>query len=134
MKVKVARIKEDVLKLSEDIPAKEWEMDSQDIKFVDDIHLDCGFQKVGGEIIVEVNVTTHRQITCSRCLEQARQTVKQDFKRIYSIEKLKDYLDIDSDVREEILLNFPMKALCSEDCKGVCPGCGVNLNKDKCKC
>ncbi|MDD5195443.1 MAG: DUF177 domain-containing protein, partial [Candidatus Omnitrophica bacterium] len=45
-----------------------------------------------------------------------------------------EYLTVDNDIREEVLLNFPMKVLCKPDCKGLCPGCGANLNNEVCKC
>ena len=37
-------------------------------------------------------------------------------------------------VLSDLLLNLPMKHLCREDCKGLCPGCGVNLNREPCRC
>ncbi len=43
-------------------------------------------------------------------------------------------LDVDRLVYEEILLGFPMKVLCSEDCKGTCIVCGHNLNLGECGC
>jgi uncharacterized metal-binding protein YceD (DUF177 family) len=43
-------------------------------------------------------------------------------------------LDVDRLVYEEILLGFPMKVLCQEDCKGICKVCGANLNQGECGC
>lgn len=43
-------------------------------------------------------------------------------------------LDVDEFVCEEILLGFPMKVLCKEDCKGICKVCGANLNEGECGC
>ena len=43
-------------------------------------------------------------------------------------------LDADAFVCEEILLGFPMKVLCQEDCKGICKVCGANLNEGECGC
>lgn len=43
-------------------------------------------------------------------------------------------LDVDRLIYEEILLGFPMKVLCSEDCKGLCKICGHNLNSGECGC
>jgi len=42
--------------------------------------------------------------------------------------------DISQRVREAILLELPLKPLCSETCKGLCPMCGVNLNEGECDC
>ncbi len=43
-------------------------------------------------------------------------------------------LDVDELVYSEILLNWPMKTLCSEACKGICKRCGANLNHGPCGC
>ncbi len=43
-------------------------------------------------------------------------------------------LDVDILIYDEILMGFPMKLLCSEDCKGICKICGVNLNEKTCSC
>lgn len=43
-------------------------------------------------------------------------------------------LDVDKLVYDEILVNWPMKVLCREDCKGICKKCGVNLNFKTCTC
>ena len=43
-------------------------------------------------------------------------------------------VDIDYIVKEIILSSFPQSVLCSPDCKGLCPSCGVNLNYDACDC
>ncbi|HWT27780.1 MAG TPA: DUF177 domain-containing protein, partial [Mobilitalea sp.] len=43
-------------------------------------------------------------------------------------------LDVDILIYDEILIGFPMKLLCSEDCKGICKHCGTNLNEKTCDC
>lgn len=43
-------------------------------------------------------------------------------------------LDVDTLIYDEILIGFPMKLLCSEDCKGLCKNCGTNLNEKTCDC
>jgi uncharacterized protein len=45
-----------------------------------------------------------------------------------------DLIDIDPLLAEQLLLQIPMKILCREDCKGLCPHCGVNMNADDCQC
>lgn len=44
------------------------------------------------------------------------------------------YLDLDTILRNYIVLSLPMKQLCSEECKGLCPACGKNLNDGRCCC
>lgn len=43
-------------------------------------------------------------------------------------------LNVDTLVYDEILIDFPMRLLCSEDCKGICKNCGANLNEGTCNC
>jgi uncharacterized protein len=43
-------------------------------------------------------------------------------------------IDLDPILREQVLLALPMRAVCREDCKGLCPMCGQNLNEQKCSC
>ena len=45
-----------------------------------------------------------------------------------------DFIETDDIVAESIMLDIPSKILCSEDCKGLCPMCGQNLNLKKCDC
>ena len=44
------------------------------------------------------------------------------------------FLDIDEQLREQLEMEFPMRFLCREDCKGLCPKCGKNLNEGECNC
>ena len=43
-------------------------------------------------------------------------------------------LDVDALMHNEILTDWPMQVLCSEDCKGICPSCGANRNRTSCDC
>ena len=51
---------------------------------------------------------------------------------LYSFEGSK--ADLTDAVRDALLLELPYRFLCSEDCKGLCPSCGVNLNLGSCTC
>lgn len=82
---------------------------------------------------------------CDRCAEDVKKDFKFKVKRIV-VEKLEnenddDYivvnnreLDLDELVSEEVSLSLPSKILCKDDCKGLCPKCGANLNVKKCDC
>lgn len=43
-------------------------------------------------------------------------------------------IDIEATLAQQVLLLLPVKRLCSESCKGLCPSCGQNLNKGSCTC
>lgn len=43
-------------------------------------------------------------------------------------------IDLGQVIREQVYLALPMKPLCQEDCRGLCPVCGINRNRDTCTC
>jgi len=45
-----------------------------------------------------------------------------------------DSIDLDETIREQLLLELPMKRVCRPDCRGLCPRCGTNLNQSSCAC
>jgi uncharacterized protein len=83
---------------------------------------------------------------CDRCLTDVPTRLSVSFDRIIvspdtetEDEESRQYmdgyeLDLDELVHNEILLNWPVKILCKEDCKGICPKCGQNLNVGNCGC
>lgn len=104
-----------------------------------------------GERKVEIEGETEVDllISCNRCLGAVKVPFKINFfeKLDFNLEdedavnKLKEInyvneydLDLDLLVQNAIILDFPMKVLCSNDCKGLCNSCGTNLNKDLCNC
>ena len=44
------------------------------------------------------------------------------------------FLDMDEQLLEQLEMEFPMRFLCKEDCLGLCPKCGKNLNEGQCDC
>ena len=88
-------------------------------------------------------------IPCDRCLEQVAVKIpyeieqkldmkKSDTERVQDLDE-NDYLtgmdlDVDRLVYLEVLMSWPLKVLCREDCKGICSRCGKNLNKGFCGC
>ena len=88
-------------------------------------------------------------IPCDRCLEEVstplelviskevdmKQTAEGRIKDLDETDFVIGYnLDVDKLVYSEILVNWPMKTLCREDCKGICRKCGTNLNHSSCSC
>ena len=86
---------------------------------------------------------------CDRCLEEVSVEIPLSFKRKLDMkltdeERVNDLdenayltgmdLDVDQLVYFEVLMNWPLKVLCKEDCKGICSQCGKNLNEGLCDC
>ncbi|SMB93588.1 uncharacterized protein SAMN00017405_0057 [Desulfonispora thiosulfatigenes DSM 11270] len=117
-----------------------------------EISLDIAFDNQ--IITVEGDFEVHLHSNCDRCIENAsfalnvtikeklikqsdlcylsnlsQETIDEEYQVLYSLD-----LDLTDLVTENIILNLPTKILCSEACKGICPYCGKNLNKEKCNC
>jgi uncharacterized protein len=105
------------------------------------------------EVIVTGKVTSVLDLQCSRCLKGFRRPLDIPVNVVYHpIEEiaeerheLKDdemdmgfyrgeEIDLQELVREQVLLNLQMKPLCDENCKGICPNCGADLNAAACRC
>ncbi|MBR2460350.1 MAG: DUF177 domain-containing protein [Clostridia bacterium] len=109
--------------------------------------------KVHGEIknaggYIPLTATCELEIVgeCARCLAPVREKLTVDFSRTVAVsleaeDEDDEYLqvsdgciEVDEPIRDEVLLSLPMRLLCFEDCKGLCPKCGIDLNKGKCSC
>jgi uncharacterized protein len=99
-------------------------------------------------------VRTTLELPCSRCLEPFRSPVDASFDLRYQPHALNtgsdereieeddlstafyenDEIDLGQLMREQFYLSVPMKPLCQDDCRGLCPMCGTNLNRGTCEC
>lgn len=100
------------------------------------------------KLLIKGTVDLEVLIPCGRCLEEVPTSIHFDIDKELNIqgdsvvdEELEeiDYLigfelDVDKLVYAEILVNWPMRVLCKDDCKGICKVCGMNLNKGACTC
>ncbi|MBU1121335.1 MAG: DUF177 domain-containing protein [Candidatus Omnitrophota bacterium] len=135
MKIRVDDIQEGKeLAVDGDIDVSEWKIDNSDVKFLDSIHLKGRAQRISKEILLYADIVIHWKINCFRCLEDSEQVLNQSYTLTYDADSVGEYLEVDNDIREEILLNFPMKLLCAAECKGICSKCGANLNEERCRC
>jgi uncharacterized protein len=87
----------------------------------------------GNEVFVNGHVDTRAQVECDRCLKLIELPVNADFEMSVAVFD-GEALDVDEIVKEQILLAVPTRMLCREDCKGICPQCGVDKNTGECNC
>ena len=82
-------------------------------------------------------------IPCSRCLAEVRYPVSVQVTKEVDFSELDEedssyiedkYLDLDILIFDEVVPKLPSRVLCKEDCKGLCPVCGTNLNEKECRC
>lgn len=92
-------------------------------------------QLAGHELIVTGTVEAGVHFTCSRCADGFDREIRDhSFFCEKEVQDLHETLDLTDEVRETIILGFPNYPLCSESCRGLCPRCGVNLNRERCGC
>jgi uncharacterized protein len=106
------------------------------------------------DIRLNGDLATSIEVPCARCLEPVVQDVKRRFDLLYrplgadagreestvsGTESEISYYEgegllLEDVLREQVLLAVPLKAICRQDCKGLCPQCGANLNVTQCSC
>ena len=109
----------------------------------------------GEEIRLRGTINAEVEVLCDRCLAAVRLPLEVEFDTAFipqaaeavkteNVELLSadlglsayegDAVDLDELVREQIMLALPSRRLCGEECKGLCPKCGADLNAGDCSC
>lgn len=131
MKVKLNEIPEEGLTLTERFDPVQMKLQTSEMKFKAPVEVAATFHKERETVWAHVETSGHLQMTCGRCLEVYPEGFDSRFDLDYSV-KDQWVLDVTDDIRQEILLSYPVKFLCREDCRGLCPHCGKNLNEGNC--
>lgn len=114
--------------------------------------------KVDKDILISIKISYLYEEECNRCLETTTNKVDTElFAKLVEGNKESEYIiDEDSDsednsyedvlyyennnldlkdyILEQVILSLPMKTICKDNCKGLCPKCGINLNNSECEC
>ena len=113
-----------------------------------------GKHKIIKDIRLRGQLSAGFEMSCARCLDPVAQEVRRDFELLYrplGVDAGRDELSVtdaeaeigyyqgeglllEDVLREQVLLALPLKVTCREDCKGLCPHCGKNLNQEQCSC
>jgi uncharacterized protein len=133
----------------------QWRQEDPDLEFSRAaIRGTVQLSRHGHDILMRGHLEGELGLACSRCLEPFTAPVETDFDLLLvpapqgggpeSEELSADELDLDfyqgetvdleAIIREQIILMMPLKPLCQEDCQGLCPVCGGNLNQESCSC
>ncbi|MBO8130927.1 MAG: DUF177 domain-containing protein [Candidatus Marinimicrobia bacterium] len=131
------------------MPVNISEIDIIEEEFIYPVSITLKIEKFKSQINIHGTLHTELDLVCDRCLEHFKYKIDPEFIVIFKISPNKKYdmadeikiispfennLDITQDIKDSLLLSIPMKKLCHPDCKGICPGCFVNLNYEECKC
>jgi uncharacterized protein len=153
MNIVVAQISEDEgLEVHHRYREGDLDLRGGDAHLVGDASLNVQATRAGEEVRLVGEVKAVVGFECDRCLGLLATSVQQSFDLTYlpplrtqdeqqlGTDDLSvafyqgEVIDADDLVREQIELALPMVRLCSEDCKGLCPDCGANLNEGQCAC
>jgi uncharacterized protein len=78
-------------------------------------------------------IKSNMELVIERTVAQAKTVANDEVDESYLVVEGSS-VELDETVREEFVLSFPTKHLCSEECLGLCPVCGKDLNTEKCSC
>ena len=135
---------------SESLPF-EYEMDLSDLEFSGcsslkkPVKIKGAAKNRAGVVFIELTAEYTISAPCDRCAADierkeslpltyvvVQETEGEDTEYIVVAED--QNVDLDPLVRDDIVIRYPSKLLCSPDCKGLCPNCGKNLNEGDCDC
>jgi uncharacterized protein len=114
----------------------------------------CELSKSGDLILAKGWVQGKMLLECDRCLREFENPFKSYFEVHYRSRPVEEFceedgppegqfevvyyegdiVDIADQIRQTVLLSVPMRALCRDDCRGLCGGCGRDLNVESCQC
>jgi len=133
MKIYVDKIPEGGIELTDKIKPEALLIDSEGISFIKPIDVKAKISKSGSEIFADISLKAPVEYTCGKCLSKFEGVFAKKFNMIQEV-KPAEIVDLDDEIRQEIVLDYPMKIVCKAECKGLCPNCGQNLNTGECDC
>ena len=108
--------------------------DKDPVQVVAPLKVQAKVERIGDTVLAHTDVQTRYHALCYRCLEDIEHEWSENFILDFLIASHPEFIDLEEDIRQEMILSIPERMLCVPDCKGICPGCGANLNKEKCRC
>ncbi len=122
--------------------------EEQGAEFLTPVSVVGEFVNIGGSIELKAKASCRIRYTCDRCCENFESDFECSFEEVFKKEdaRVEDdqnpdavilsgtAVELDEIVLANVIVNLPTKRLCSEECKGLCPNCGQNLNQSECRC
>lgn len=134
MKIDINKIPLEGLIWEEEVNPSSLDLETESIKFLEPLKIRAEVSKITNAVTVNLGLNGLMHLNCSRCLGEFNITMEKVLRLNYQVNKIEPIIDLDQDIKEEIILDYPLKPLCSPDCKGLCPKCGKNLNEGVCTC
>ena len=154
MRIELDRLREFGGQFSHTYQAGELSLDDEEARLAGPAEVEGTIKRAGEAVELSGDLRVTIEVSCSRCLQPVVLPLNADFDEKFvpavswrseeqhelSEEDLNlsvfdgESVELDEVVREEILLAVPGHVLCSEDCQGLCPICGINRNLGSCQC
>jgi len=134
MKIDIRQVPSGGLVLTEAFNPSGLDLETETIKFSGPVIAKASVSKITNALTLHLSLSARMHLVCSRCLNDFDLELNKEFDLNYSIEESGPFIDLNPQIREEIIIDYPIKSLCRRQCLGLCPKCGKNLNEGKCNC
>src|ERR1039457_5030251 len=131
IKISVRDIPSSGLDIDQSIPKEGIGLSSEEVDIRSLLNVKAHLEKANQVVIADTHIKAEFGYMCARCLEELYSWQEFSYKFDFEIDPTSEYIDLGEEIRQEIIMANPSKVLCSKDCKGICPQCGVNLNKEQ---
>ena len=149
----LTHIRQPETEFSREYPAEAFDGRASQFRVTEPVSLRFTVHKDKNRYRLVGTLSTNLELTCSRCVEPFQLPIDSRFDVRYLPQSANtgeereieeddlsdafyrdDQIDLGQLIDEQFYLALPMKPLCGDDCKGLCPNCGVNLNLETCDC
>jgi len=134
VKIKVKGIPSAGLVVQKTVAPTELGFEEEEMGLRAPVEVAARVEVAGSTLLVKTKLKVIFFSACARCLKPIEQIRHKEFIFDYPFDKQTETIDLGEDIRQEIILDVPPKVLCKDDCRGICPGCGADLNEEKCRC
>ena len=154
MRIRLDRIQDEPFRWEESRRIEALELERSELTALSEIGWRGEVRRTSPGFFLRADLQYEQTLACSRCLKPLRQEVEGRLELLVLTEPQEveseelelneedlgvlviedETLDTDPLLIEQLQLNVPMRSLCREDCRGLCPACGQDLNEAACNC
>lgn len=134
MKIVINRVPEEGLYLEEEVDPAELDLATALIKITAPVKVTGQVTRITNALTIDLRIQAALLTECSRCLSEFECAFDKQIQLNCTLDSSDIFIDLNPNIRDEIILDYPMKPLCGAKCKGLCVKCGNNKNQGGCNC
>jgi uncharacterized protein len=155
MRIELDKLDESQSRFAYSYEPEELQLDDEHLRLTEPPQITARIKRSGQQVRLRGMITARAEVDCDRCLKAVAVPIETNFDVTYvpasayapsqQAVELEDEdmslsvyenatIDVDELMREQVLLACPTRALCSEECHGLCPVCGTDKNVNPCEC